>query len=62
MEKELFEYKKKVKTLCATISKLELNLENVNNKLEYSNSKCDELSKDNAKLRSIDDDLSKQVY
>lgn len=61
MEKDLIESNEKVKQLCETISRLELKLKDVNNKLELSNTKCDQLSKDNKKLQSIEDDLSKQV-
>jgi len=61
MEKDLIESNEKVKQLCETISKLELKLKDVNNKLELSNSKCDQLSEDNKKLHNIEEDLSKQV-
>eukprot|EP00102_Acyrthosiphon_pisum_P012409 XP_008181542.1 PREDICTED: nucleoprotein TPR [Acyrthosiphon pisum] len=61
MEKDLIESNEKVKQLCETISRLELKLKDVNNKLELSNTKCDQLSKDNKKLQGIEDDLSKQV-
>jgi len=61
MEKDLIESNEKVKQLCETISRLELKLKDVNNKLELSNTKCDQLSKDNKKLQSTEDDLSKQV-
>jgi len=61
LEKDLLESNEKVKTLCDTISRLELKLKDVNNKLEYCNSQCDELSKENIRLHSIEDDLSKQV-
>lgn len=40
---------------------MEFRLKDVNNKLLLSNSKCDQLSKDNEKLHGIEDDLSKQV-
>lgn len=61
MEKDLIESNEKVKQLCETISRLELKLKDINNNLELSNAKCDQLSKDNKKLQSIEDDLSKQV-
>uniref|UniRef100_A0A2S2PQR5 NUA/TPR/MLP1-2-like domain-containing protein n=2 Tax=Schizaphis graminum TaxID=13262 RepID=A0A2S2PQR5_SCHGA len=61
MEKDLIESNEKVKQLCDTISRLELKLKNVNTQLELSNTKCDQLSKDNEKLHSIEDDLSKQI-
>lgn len=61
MEKDLIESNEKVKQLCDTISRLELKLKDVNTQLELSNSKCDQLSKDNEKLCGIEDDLSKQV-
>jgi len=61
MEKDLIESNEKVKQLCDTISRLELKLKDINTQLELSNSKCDQLSKDNEKLRGIEDDLSKQV-
>lgn len=57
----MFESNEKVKTLCDTVSRLEFKLKDTNDKLEYSNLKCDQLSKENEKLRSIEDDLSKQV-
>lgn len=57
----MFESNEKVKTLCETVSKLELQLEDVVNRLELSNEKCEELSKENYKLRGTEDDLSKQV-
>ncbi|XP_022171411.1 nucleoprotein TPR-like isoform X3 [Myzus persicae] len=61
MEKDLIESNEKVKQLCETISRLELKLKDVNNKLELSNTKCDQLSKDNEKLHAIENDLSNQV-
>lgn len=61
MEKDLIESNEKVKQLCETISRLELKLKDVNNKLELSNTKCDQLSEDYKKLQSTEDDLSKQV-
>lgn len=61
LETDLIESNEKVKSLCEDISRLESRLEDVNNKLELSNTKCDQLSKDNEKLHSIEDDLSKQV-
>jgi hypothetical protein len=61
MEKDLIESNEKVEQLCDTISRLELKLKNVNIQLELSNTKCDQLSKDNEKLHGIEDDLSKQV-
>lgn len=62
MEKDLIESNEKIKLLCETISRLELKLKDVNIKLEQSNNKCDQLSKDNEKLHGIEDDLSKQVW
>jgi len=61
MEKDLIESNEKVKQLCETISTLESKLKDVNNKLELSNTKCDQLSEDNKKLHNIEEDLSKQV-
>ncbi|XP_027851398.2 nucleoprotein TPR-like isoform X1 [Aphis gossypii] len=61
MEKDLIESNEKVKQLCDTISRLELKLKDVNTQLELSNSKCDQLSKENEKLHGIEEDLSKQV-
>jgi len=61
MEKDLIESNEKVKQLCETISRLELKLKDVHNKLELSNTKCDQLSKDNEKLSAIQNDLSNQV-
>ncbi|XP_025205590.1 nucleoprotein TPR [Melanaphis sacchari] len=61
MEKELIESNEKVKQLCDTISRLELKLKDVSTQLELSNTKCDQLSKDNEKLHGIEEDLSKQV-
>lgn len=61
MEKDLIESNEKVKQLCETISRLELKLKDINNNLELSNAKCDQLSKDNKRLRSIKVDLDNQV-
>lgn len=61
LENDLTESNEKVKSLCENISRLESRLEDVNQKLEFSNTKCDQLSKDNEKLRGIEEDLSKQV-
>lgn len=57
----MVESNEKVKTLCDTVSRLECKLSDVNNQLVLSNKKCDQLTKDNEKLRGIEDDLSKQV-
>lgn len=61
LEKNLFESNEKVKTLCDTVSRLEFRLKDISSKLENSNLKCDQLSKENEKLCRIEDDLSKQV-
>lgn len=55
------ESNEKVKVLCDTVERLELKLNDVSHQLELSNLKCDQLTKENEKLCSIEDDLSKQV-
>lgn len=61
LENNFIESNKKVKTLCETVSNLEFKLKEVSSQLVLSNKKCDQLTKDNKKLRCIEDDLSKQV-
>lgn len=56
------ESNEKVQVLCDTVERLEFKLNDVSNQLQLSNSKCDQLTKENEKLCSIEDDLSKQVY
>ncbi|VVC26804.1 Major intrinsic protein, conserved site [Cinara cedri] len=61
LEMELMESNEKVKTLCENNSKLELLLTDINKKLEFSTTKCDQLFKENAKLSDIEVDLSRQI-
>lgn len=61
LDKKLFESNEKVKTLCETVSTLELRLKDVYKKLELSVQKCNQLSIENERLHGIENDLSKQV-
>lgn len=62
MENDLIESNHKVKTLCETISTLELRLKDIKNELELSNTKNEQLLIENEKLHCTEEDLSKQVY
>lgn len=62
LENSLIKSNEKIHILCDKIAQYELMLKDVNNKLEYSDAKCDQLSKDNERLCDIENDLSKQVY
>lgn len=61
LENDLIESNEKVKALCESNSRLELLLNDSNNKLEQSVKKCNEILNDNEKLSAIEDDLSRQV-
>ncbi|XP_050441789.1 nucleoprotein TPR-like [Adelges cooleyi] len=61
LEKNLLEANEKIKILCETISRLEVELNNVSSQLRSTNEACELLSKENKRLQYTEDDLSKQV-
>lgn len=62
LESDLIVSNEKVKTLCETVQRLELKLKDVSTKLGNSIANCDQLSIENRKLCSTQEDLSNQVY
>lgn len=62
LENDLIASKDKANTLSIIVSKLQLKVNDANDKLKSSNIKCDQLLNDNKNLRDIEDRLNFQVY